>query len=210
VISASALLVVVAFVTLIVGIFQSGLGLIWVSIASSVLAAIFLGLGVAGSKRPVPASGPSDMEEAGVTTAVRERVRLAPEAEEEPREHVRITPAEREEEEAERPIALEPTPTRGRARSAASRTRERARPTATRTGASRARGRAAAAPKAAAPKAAAPKAAAPKAAAEVVVIPDRDKFHKQGCRYAKGPGAMSLTKAQARRQGYKACGVCKP
>jgi hypothetical protein len=196
VISASALLVVVAFVTLIVGIFQSGLGLIWVSIASSVLAAIFLGLGVAGSKRPVPASGPSELEEAGVTTAVRERVRLTPEAEEEPREHVRITPAEPEEE-AEEPIALEPTPTRGRARSAASRTRERARPTATRAGASRARGRVAAAPK-------------PKAGAEVVVIPDRDKFHKQGCRYAKGPGAMSLTKAQARRQGYKACGVCKP
>lgn len=193
-ISASALLVVVAFVTLIVGIFQSGLGLIWVSIASSVLAAIFLGLGVAGSKRPVPASGPSDLEEAGVTTAVRERVRLAPEGEEEPREHVRITPAEPEEE-AEAPIALEPTPTRGRARSAASRTRGRARPTATRAGASRARGRAA---------------AAPKAGAEVVVIPDRDKFHKEGCRYAKGPGAMTLTKAQARRQGYKACGVCKP
>jgi hypothetical protein len=42
------------------------------------------------------------------------------------------------------------------------------------------------------------------------VIPDRDKYHKATCRYAKGEGAMTLSKNSARRQGYKRCGVCKP
>ena len=52
------------------------------------------------------------------------------------------------------------------------------------------------------------KAAAP--AATVVVVPDRDKYHKETCRYAKNPAAMTMTKAAARRQGYKPCGICKP
>ena len=44
----------------------------------------------------------------------------------------------------------------------------------------------------------------------VVVVPDRDKYHKETCRYAKNPAAMAMTKAAARRQGYKPCGTCKP
>jgi hypothetical protein len=44
-----------------------------------------------------------------------------------------------------------------------------------------------------------------------VVIPDRGKFHRAACRYVRDvPGAQELTKAQATRQGYDACGVCKP
>ncbi len=53
-IAASGILVVVAFVTLILGVFRTGLGLIWTSIAASILAAIFLALGVVqGNKRRV-------------------------------------------------------------------------------------------------------------------------------------------------------------
>ncbi|MFY9587613.1 MAG: hypothetical protein WAT66_09175, partial [Actinomycetota bacterium] len=66
-------------------------------------------------------------------------------------------------------------------------------------------------PAAAPTRSAAPKKAASGAsAATVVVIPDRDKYHKETCRYAKNPAAMTMAKAAARRQGYKACGVCKP
>lgn len=45
----------------------------------------------------------------------------------------------------------------------------------------------------------------------VVVIPDRGKFHRQQCRFVRdASGAEELTRAQATRQGYDACGVCKP
>jgi hypothetical protein len=44
-----------------------------------------------------------------------------------------------------------------------------------------------------------------------VVIPDRDKFHTDTCRFVKDvPGTVTLTKATAKRQGYTPCGVCKP
>lgn len=157
-ISASALLVVIAFVTLIVGIFQSGLGLIWVSIAASVLAAVFLGLGVVGGRRPLAAGGE------GPVTGVLEPAERALTLDE------RIAmPAEAAPEAVEAPA----TP----ARPAASRARA-ARPAA--------------------------------GEVTVVVVPGRDKYHKETCRYAKGAGAMTLTKNQARRDGYKRCGVCKP
>lgn len=45
----------------------------------------------------------------------------------------------------------------------------------------------------------------------VVVIPDRGKFHRAECRFVRdAPEAQVLTKAAATRQGYAACGVCKP
>ncbi|HWL37110.1 MAG TPA: phage holin family protein [Frankiaceae bacterium] len=61
-------------------------------------------------------------------------------------------------------------------------------------------------------KKAAEKAAPAKAtASQVVVIPDRGKFHVETCRFVKGvPGTVNLTKATAKRQGYAPCGVCKP
>jgi hypothetical protein len=47
--------------------------------------------------------------------------------------------------------------------------------------------------------------------ATVVVIPDRDKFHTASCRFVKGVrGTAKLPRAEARQQGYQACGVCKP
>lgn len=176
-IAASGILVVIAFVTLIAGVFRTGLGLIWTSIAASVLAAIFLALGVVqGNKRRVatavgpatatvppwsdqPATPAAYGAEAAEETAVMERPSLA------------AVPADEEEDVS----AYKPEPAAAPTRSAA-------------------------------PK----RAASGASAASVVVIPDRDKYHKDTCRYAKNPAAMTMTKASARRQGYKACGVCKP
>ena len=60
-------------------------------------------------------------------------------------------------------------------------------------------------------KAPAKAAAKPASGSTVVVIPDRGKFHTAECRYVRGvAGAEELTKAAASRQGYTACGVCKP
>ncbi len=54
-------------------------------------------------------------------------------------------------------------------------------------------------------------AAAAKKPGSVVVIPDRGKFHRAECRYVRDvDGAEVLTKSAASRQGYAACGVCKP
>ncbi len=184
-IAASGILVIVAFVTLIVGVFETGLGLIWASIASSVLAAIFLALGVMqGNRRRVqPAGIPDDTtvapwtESPAATTAVMERA-PAPAIDdtfEEPmRPPLTAVPAPGEESFApamdEAPVVESPAP------------KQAAKP-ATR--------KAAAAP-------------------TVVVIPDRDKYHKESCRYAKNAAAMTMSKAAARRQGYQACGTCKP
>ena len=48
-------------------------------------------------------------------------------------------------------------------------------------------------------------------AGSVVVIPDRGRFHRAECRYVRGVGgAMTMSKTVASKQGYDACGVCKP
>ena len=48
-------------------------------------------------------------------------------------------------------------------------------------------------------------------AGSVVVIPDRGKFHRAECRYVRDvPEAETLSKSAASKQGYAACGVCKP
>lgn len=190
-IAVSGLLVLVAFVTLVVGIFQPGLGLIYVSIGASVLAAISLATGVVktrpkavavgpepiggwgGTATPVldrPAEEPPGPEEAPVTSVLSlEEPRLAEE------------PFIAEEEE-------EPAP------------------------ATAARARKAPAKKAPAKKAAAKRTGSPARATggTVVVVPGRDKYHKDSCRYAKGEATQSLTKAAAKKEGYVACGVCKP
>jgi hypothetical protein len=70
----------------------------------------------------------------------------------------------------------------------------------------------AAAAKAPAKAAAAKAAKAPAKAAKpgVVVLPGKDKFHAPTCRFAQGAGATEITRAAATRQGFTACGVCKP
>jgi hypothetical protein len=53
--------------------------------------------------------------------------------------------------------------------------------------------------------------AAAKRPGSVVVIPDRGKFHTAECRYVRDVDeAEVLSKSAATRQGYTACGVCKP
>jgi hypothetical protein len=189
VIAVSGLLVIVAFVTLILGIFQPGLGLIYVSIASSVLAAISLATGVVKTRPKAVAVGAGDGLGGwgGTATPVLDR----PASEEEPSEEE--APAEEpvtqvlrlDEEEAPAPAA----PVR---KTAARKT------AAAKTGAKKTAGKAAGAAKTAA------------AAGKVVVIPDRDKFHRDSCRYAKGEATQTMTKAAAKKAGYVACGVCKP
>ena len=196
-IAASGILVIVAFVTLIVGVFRTGLGLIWTSIAASVLAAIFLALGVVqGNKRRVAtAGGPaapmpawSDQPATGTATAVleRERAPMREEVEDEEEKEEPPTLVAVPEPEAEpEPSTFAPTPAKKPAAARAT-TRSTAKKTA------------------------AKKPAAAASTGTVVVIPDRDKFHRDTCRYAKNPAAMSLTKAAAKRQGYKPCATCKP
>lgn len=47
--------------------------------------------------------------------------------------------------------------------------------------------------------------------ATVVAVPDRGKFHTETCRFAQNvPGALTMTKTAASRQGLAPCGVCKP
>ena len=56
-----------------------------------------------------------------------------------------------------------------------------------------------------------PPKAAPAARGQVVIIPDRDKFHRADCRYVRDAGdAQLVTKAAASRGGFSACGLCKP
>ncbi|MGH2747063.1 MAG: GlsB/YeaQ/YmgE family stress response membrane protein [Actinomycetota bacterium] len=45
---------------------------------------------------------------------------------------------------------------------------------------------------------------------EVVAIPERKKFHRLDCRYAKSKGGERMSKSAARRRAYEPCGVCKP
>jgi hypothetical protein len=55
------------------------------------------------------------------------------------------------------------------------------------------------------------RAAGPATSGSVLVVPDRDRFHRPECRFVRGvAGATTLPKASATRQGYAACGVCKP
>jgi hypothetical protein len=68
-------------------------------------------------------------------------------------------------------------------------------------------------PQARAPRVSASRPApAPRPPAEqVVVVPDRNRYHRAECRHVRGlAGTESLRPAEAVSQGYSACGVCKP
>lgn len=60
----SFLLVIIAAVTLIIGLFQDGIEWIWASIASCVLAMVFLGMGVL-QRRSTPTASPNASEDDG-------------------------------------------------------------------------------------------------------------------------------------------------
>jgi hypothetical protein len=207
VIAISGLLVVIAFVTLIVGVFQSGLGMIYVSIAASVAAAVSLATGVVKSRpKAVAVTGPEPLGTWGGTAtpvldrpaeeAVEEELapaEIAPAYDEEPSTAaLRLDEPVEDEAEAEAPVAAAPAKSaRSRAASSASKARKSAsKTTATARGAA--------------------KKTASGSRGSVVVVPGRDKYHKEACRYVQGQVTQTITKAAAAREGYKACGVCKP
>jgi hypothetical protein len=259
----SGVLVLVALVFLVIGLLGDGLGFIWASIITSVVAGVFLLLGALQRRgAPVPAAdaGPAGADTAERVTAVNVRPREEAAAAEpaaalvsvvpgRPRYHVEscrfltgrpdveqvgvdqartegytacgvckpdaaleaaaaaATPEAEPEPDAEVTTLLEPAPAKkAPAKKAAAATRS-----------SRAAATATAEPAAPAKKAAAKTAVAAKApakaatGAQVVVIPDRGKFHIETCRFVKDvPGTLTISKATAKRQGYTACGVCKP
>ena len=45
---------------------------------------------------------------------------------------------------------------------------------------------------------------------EVVAVPERRKFHRPECRYARVKTAIKMTRSAARRRNFDACGICKP
>lgn len=45
---------------------------------------------------------------------------------------------------------------------------------------------------------------------DVVAFPERARYHKPDCRYAKGKGGEKMPRQTARRRGYSPCGICKP
>jgi hypothetical protein len=55
------------------------------------------------------------------------------------------------------------------------------------------------------------RATAPATGGSVVVVPNRDRFHRPACRFVRDvAGATTLPRAAATRQDYVPCGVCKP
>ena len=44
----------------------------------------------------------------------------------------------------------------------------------------------------------------------VVAVPDRKRFHRPDCRYARVKGAEQMSATAARRRGYDPCAICKP
>ena len=45
---------------------------------------------------------------------------------------------------------------------------------------------------------------------DVVANPERRRFHRPECRYAKVPATQVMSASAARARGYVACGICKP
>ena len=192
--AASFGLVIVALITLIVGVFQSGLTFIWISIASSVAAALFLAVGVLQKKPVQPATaGAPYGPPAGSTEAVEERETAVLAAA--PATRVSAAPPSGDEEEETAP----PAP----------RTKVAARKKAP---AKKAPAKKAAA-KATASKGAAKRSTAKAAASggTVVAIPERGTYHQASCRFVKGrKDTERMTKTSAGRKGFTACGVCRP
>jgi outer membrane biosynthesis protein TonB len=197
--AASFGLVIVALITLIIGVFQSGLTFIWISIGSSVAAALFLAVGVLQKKPVQPATaGAPYGPPAGSTEAVDERETAVIET---PAARRRVTaPPSRDEEEETAP----PAPSRAKA---APRKKAPAKKAPAKKAAAKA------APKSTASKGAAKKSTAKAAATggSVVAIPERGTYHQASCRFVKGRrDTEKMTKASAGRKGFTPCGVCRP
>ena len=60
------------------------------------------------------------------------------------------------------------------------------------------------------PPAGQPTAADEESGADIVAVPTSKRYHRADCRYASAKGAQTMTKAAARKEGYRPCGICKP
>jgi hypothetical protein len=204
--AASFGLVIVALITLIIGVFQSGLTFIWVSIGSSVLAALFLAVGVLQKKPVSPATaGAPYGPPPGSPEPVSARGRAAADEE----ETLVEAPAPARRRSATAPASRaaadeETAPRRAPARRAPAEKAPAKRPAAK---------AAPAKASATAAKGAAKKPAAKAAATggQVLAIPERGTYHQSTCRFVKGRrDTEKMTKAAASRKGFTACGVCRP
>ncbi len=45
---------------------------------------------------------------------------------------------------------------------------------------------------------------------DVVADPERRKYHRSDCRYAKAEGCERMPRSAARKRSYEPCGICKP
>jgi hypothetical protein len=68
----------------------------------------------------------------------------------------------------------------------------------------------AAATEAAAPAASAPPTRDEPTEQQVVAVASTKKFHKPDCRYASAASGTKMSAADARKQSYAPCGICKP
>lgn len=203
--AASFGLVIVALVTLIIGVFQSGLTFIWVSIGSSVAAALFLAVGVLQKKPVQPATAgapygpPAGSSEAVRTSADVEETAVI-ESPAPARRRGATAPASRSDEET-----APPRPSRAPAKRAPAK-KAPAKRAASAGAATAAKG---AAKKSTAKKSPAKK--SPASGGQVVAIPERGTYHQGSCRFVKGRrDTEKMTKATASKRGFTACGVCRP
>jgi hypothetical protein len=186
---ASWIFLAAAIGALAYGLSQPGLTFIYVSIGASVVAMLFLLVGVLRKKPVQPATagapyGPTPEE------AAREAA---------PAEATAVTARP-----SARPAAAPEAPPRRKPAAAATEAaeaEEAAAPAATTTTTR----------KTTAKKAPAKKTAARAPSGQVVVIPERGTYHQSTCRFVKGRrDTERLTRTTAKRRGYSSCGVCKP
>lgn len=220
-----------ALATLVIGWFQSGLTMVYVSIGVSVLAAVAFVIGLLRSRTVSPATagapyGPREGTAEAATAPAEPKDRAKPRAPLPQRrpgarrptgrpetaapamETVRSEetspkpPATAEEPRREKPPAEKPS--KSAAKKPAAKKPAAKKPTGKKsTRRSTARKPAA--------KKATPKPAAPSPRSRVISLPERGTFHRSGCRYIKGRrDTERITLGTAQKRGYLACGVCKP
>lgn len=218
--AASVFFLLVAIGALVAGFFQSGLTFVYASIGASVLAGVFLLIGVlrkrsivvatAGAPyEPPPWIGPPRAEPAPrvepLTTppVARPTVRQPPAPAPEP---ARPAPGRRPAPKAVRPARKplsRPRPTTARKKASAAR-----KPAAKKAAATKTAAKKTAARKSAGARAARGGAIAPSGR---VVVTERGTFHRPSCRMVKGKSDLeSSTRKSAEDDGYSPCGVCKP
>lgn len=190
----SLVLLIAAIVTLAVGWFQDGLGMVYVSIGASVAALAFLVAGVMRGRAVTPATagesfGRAEGTEEAATAPAEPGERTKPRAPLAPRGPAARPPTGRPEETA--PLAeREPEETRAEPSAQTPPAGKRA---AEKTPAERTPG------------------PGPSPRSRVVAIPERGTFHRSDCRFVRERDDVErITLGTAEKRGYSSCGVCRP